>query len=61
MSIFWVLYLFIKNSSADTNALEATQILDALFKYVFGELLAQLDQTVISQQFKEQFRESATL
>lgn len=42
MSIFWVVYLFIKNSTHDnaSNTLECTKILKCLFKFVFTEVLA---------------------
>ena len=51
MSIFWVLYLFIKNSSEnrrEMDDLEATKLLECLLKFVFGEMLYQLDSHLLN-------------
>jgi hypothetical protein len=46
MSIFWILYLFIKNTKQEADetldTLESTKLLYSLFRFVFGEVLTQL-------------------
>jgi hypothetical protein len=58
MAIFWVVFLFVKNSSkTDSDTIETTTILYSLFRFVFGEVITQLPETEISSHFKSQFKE----
>ena len=44
IAIFWIVFLFVKNSSKDNNAntIESTSVLSSLFKFIFGEVVTHL-------------------
>lgn len=58
MAIFWIVFLFVKNSNKDTtNTIESTAILSSLFKFIFGEVVTQLSSEIIALSFTCQFSE----
>lgn len=58
MALFWIVFLFVKNTnSVEGNTIEATTILYSLFKFIFGEVVTQLPESEIFNNFKLVFKE----
>lgn len=58
MSIFWVVFVFTKNEKPEnSDAIGSTTILYSLFRYLFGELVADFSEAEISAVFRRQFTE----